>query len=174
MTDAVHHRANVADTAGSAGRGLVVNDHHGLEHVRCVPRQSRFDLSRVGTAAPIAGNELDVDAPARGHLPPQGGEVTGFHHQHLVARRQRVDDGSLPGAGARRRENHHRPRGLKNLLAALQNRSPELAELGAAVIDDRHVHGPENAVGYWGSAPEFAENAVLIRMMISNLSHLDT
>ena len=101
MPGAVDRGADIGDAAGGAGGGFVVDDHHRLDGVRGIVREPGFDLRGVGATTPIAGNEIDLDPEARRHLTPQGREVTGLHHQHLVARRQRVDDCGLPGARPR-------------------------------------------------------------------------
>ena len=142
----VHGRADLADPAGRPGRGLVVDDHHGLDCMHFVLRQLLFDRRGIGAAAPVAGQEIDLDAPAPGHVVPERGEMPGLDHQDPVARRQRVDDCGLPGAGAGRREDHDRPGGLEDAFAALQHGAAERRELGAAVVDDGHVHRTEDAI----------------------------
>ncbi len=100
----VHGRADLTDPAGRPGRGLVVDDHHGLDCMHFVLRELLFNRRGVGAAAPVAGQEIDLDAPALGHVVPERGKMPGLDHQNPVARRQRVDDGGLPGTGAGRRE----------------------------------------------------------------------
>ena len=88
--------------------------------------------------------------------------MAGLGHQHLVAGRQRVDDRRLPGAGARRGKDDHRAGGLEDLLAALEHRLAELGEFGAAVVDDRHVHGAEHAVRHRAGPGNLQEMASLM------------
>ena len=80
------------------GRGLVVHDHDRLDRVGLVGGKLGLELGRIGAAAPVAGNEIDLDAPAPGHVVPQRREMAGLDHQHLVAGRERVDDRRLPRA----------------------------------------------------------------------------
>src|SRR4029077_2847691 len=80
----------------------------------------------------------------------------------LVAGRQRIDDGGFPRAGPRGREHDYRTSGLEDLLAALKDRLAEVGELGAAVIDDRHIHGAEHAVGHWARPWNLQEMASLV------------
>ena len=61
---------------------------------------------------------------------PQGGEVAGLGHQHLVAGRQRVDDRRLPRAGARRRIDDHRFCGLEDGLMPSSTCRPSSANSG--------------------------------------------
>ena len=113
--------------------------------------------------APVARNEIDLNAPARRHLLPQRGEVAGLDHQHLVARRQRIDDRRFPGAGARRRKDDDRPGGLEDLLATLEHRLAELGELRAAMVDDRHIHGAEHAIRHRARTGNLQKMASLMR-----------
>ena len=56
MPGAVDRGADLGDAAGRAGRGLVVDDHHGLDRVRAYPRASCASISGgIGAAAPVAG-----------------------------------------------------------------------------------------------------------------------
>src|ERR1700733_3058013 len=66
-----------------------------------------LDRGRIGSGTPVARHEIDIDAPARRHLLPQRGEMTGLDHQHLVAGRQRVDDRCFSGTGAGRRKHEN-------------------------------------------------------------------
>jgi DNA-binding GntR family transcriptional regulator len=125
---------------------LVVHDHYGLDGVRRIPCQPGLDIGGIGAVAPVTRHEIDLDAPARRHLPPQRREMAGLNHQHLVARRQRIDDRRLPGAGSRRWKNDHRSGRLKDLLAAIEYRFAELGEFGAAMVHDRHVHGAKHPI----------------------------
>ncbi len=125
-----------------------MDHHHRLDGVCGVLAEPRLDRGGVGAMAPVARHELDVDAPARRHVAPQRGEVAGLDHQHLVARRQRVDDRRLPRAGARRGEDDDGAGGLENLLAALEDGLGQFGKLRAAVVDDGHVHRPQDAVGH--------------------------
>ena len=69
MSGPVDRGADVGDTAGDAGRGLVMDDHHRLDRVCGILCKPGLDLGGVGAATPIAGNEIDLDAEA---APPSG------------------------------------------------------------------------------------------------------
>ena len=142
-----------------AGGGLVVDHHHGLDRLGPVLGQDRLDLGRIDAAAPVAGDELDLDAPARRHLPPQGGEVAGLEHQHPVAGRERVDDGRLPGARCPRRDTGSPARGSGTRPARLQHLPAELGEVRTAMVDHRHVHGAQHALGHRARARDVQEVA---------------
>ena len=92
--------------------------------------QARFDRGRIGADAPVGGDEFGHEAELLGHLLPQRGELAGFHHQHLVAGRQRVDERGFPGAGSGRGVDDHRIGGLEDRLDAVQALLGELANSG--------------------------------------------
>jgi hypothetical protein len=89
--------------------------------------------------------------------------MAGLHHQHLVARRQRIDDRRLPGAGAGGRKNDDRAGSLEDFLAAFENRFAELGKRLAAVVDDRHVHGAEHPIRHRARAGNLQKMASLMR-----------
>jgi len=101
-------------------------------------------------------------APARRHLPPQRGEMAGLDHQDLIARRQRIDDRRFPGAGARRGKNDDRSGGFEDFLATIEYGLAEFGEFGAAMVNDRHVHGPQHAVRHRAWAGNLQEMASLM------------
>src|SRR5262249_52286426 len=105
-----------------------------------------LDCRRIRAMAPIARHEFDLDAPAHRHVLPEGGKVASFDHQHLVARRERVDDRCLPRTGSRGGKDDDRAGSLKDLLTSPENSLGQFAELHAAVVDDRHVHRAEHPV----------------------------
>src|SRR3982074_3294500 len=45
---------------------------------------------------PVPGHEIDVQLEFLGNAEPQHRELPGLGHQHLVARRQRIDDRGFP------------------------------------------------------------------------------
>ena len=73
-------------------------------------------------------------------------ELAGLHHQHAVAGVERVDQRRLPGAGAGGGVDDHRIGGLEDGLDAVEAAPGELLELRPAVVDDRRVHRPQDAV----------------------------
>src|SRR5882724_10735022 len=87
--------------------------------------------------------------------------MAGLDHQHLVARRKRIDDRRFPGAGARGWKNDDRSAGPKDFLAAVEYRLAEFGELRASMVDNRHVHGPEHAIRYRARPGNLQEMASL-------------
>jgi len=84
-------------------------DHaKGLYGPLAVVGQARLDRRRIDAVAPVTRDEFDIEPKVLGHGTPQSGEVTGFEHDNPVARRQGINQGGFPGAGARRRVNDHR------------------------------------------------------------------
>jgi hypothetical protein len=165
--DRLPHRG---DVGGRAGRGLVVDDADCLDLLLAVAAQACLDLIRLHAAAPVRrfgqqrivarGREnLDREAEARGHLDPERREVAGLDHQHRVAGRERVDQRRFPGAGARRRIDHHRMARLENLLHFGEHLPAECAELGPAMIDRRQAHRPQNAIGHRARPGDLQEMA---------------
>ena len=155
--DRIHHQkrrmaarpqrpTHLPDAARHTARGLVVHHHHRLDGARAVLRKPRLDVGRIDPVPPVAGNKLDVELQPLRHRPPQRGEVAGLVHQHPIARRQRIDDRRLPGSRARRGKDDHRALGLEHRPASFQHLAPEAAELRAAMIDRRPVHGAQHTL----------------------------
>ena len=146
MAGIVHGHANVGDAIGDAGGSFVVNDSDSADRVLTVLDQPRFQLAGIDPVAPIAGYELHIQVESLRHGLPQGGELPGLIHQHLVCGRERIDEARLPGAGARRGEDCNRIRRLEDRPASLQDLSREPGELGAAMVNRGPRDGAENAV----------------------------
>jgi hypothetical protein len=98
MLGAVDGAANLGNAAGDPRRGFVVNDHHRLDAMLTIVGEAHADLFRLRAAAPIAGQELDVELEFLGEAFPQRGEMPGLHHQHFIAGRERIHDRRLPRA----------------------------------------------------------------------------
>src|ERR1700730_3373412 len=82
--------------------------------------------------------------------------------QHLVAGGKRVAEGSLPSAGAGRRENKHLPIGaLEDFFQILKEGQCKFREFGRAVIFHRHHHGAGDAV--WDVGWSWDEKEVAAR-----------
>src|SRR6185437_1390948 len=133
-------------------RGLVMDDEHGLDLVRLVGGEPRLDLGDVGAAAPVGVQEFEVELEFLGDALPQHRELAGLGQKHLVARRERIDDGGFPGAGARRRKDDDRLLGAKDALHACKYGVAEFGEFRAPVVQGRHIHGPQYPVRYVGRA----------------------
>ncbi|MCY1521370.1 hypothetical protein D9M68_561810 [compost metagenome] len=123
---------------------------HGLDRAPGVLRQPRADRRRVHRMAPVAFQEVHLQAQPPGQLAPEAGEMAGLHHEHPVAGRQRIDQRGLPGARAGRGKDHHGRLRLEHLLDAAQHRQPQRAEYRSAVIDGGLVDGAQDAVGHIG------------------------
>jgi hypothetical protein len=157
MVGPVDRLAYLADPRGDTGRGLVVHHRDRLDLVVRVLGELGLDGLGLDAPAPVAGHEIDLQAQTDGHLAPQGGEVAGLEHHHPVARRQGVDQGRFPSAGARGRIDDDRLRGPEDLLQAVQDLSGHAPEFGPPVVDRRPVDGPENPVGDVGRSRDLQE-----------------
>ena len=102
-----------------------------LMPVLAVGGQLLLDQRRVDAVPPVAGHELDLEPEPRRHLPPQRREMAGLEHEHMVARRQRVDQRRLPRPGARRRVDHDGAVGLEHPLHAGDDLLPERRRIPA-------------------------------------------
>ncbi|MNV16719.1 hypothetical protein D3C71_1074880 [compost metagenome] len=145
---AVDRGAHGGDVAGDAGGRFVMHDTHRLDAVLRVFGQARTDHGGVNGMAPVAFHVIHLQPQAPCQLLPQAGEVAGFHHQHAVARRQRIDQRRFPRARARRRKNHHGRLRLEDVLCAFQHGPPQRAEFGSAMVDGGLIDGAQDAVGH--------------------------
>ena len=143
---AVDRLADLGDRRQAAGRGLVVQHAHRLDLVGLVLAQLGLDRGGIGAGAPVGRDELRLEPELGRHVLPQAGELAGLDHQHAVAGRERVDEGGFPRAGAGRGVDDDRIGGLEDGLHAFEGALGELAELRSAVVDDRGVHGAQNAI----------------------------
>jgi hypothetical protein len=105
-------RPHLVDARGGARRVSLCTTHTALMvcALSCARRASMALAS-----APLRQSDFDelrLQAELDGHVAPQRGEVAGLVHQHLVAGRQRIDEGRLPRAGAGGRIDEHRVGGL--------------------------------------------------------------
>ena len=148
MAGGVDRFADFRDRRQATGGGLVVQDADCLDLVRLVLAQTLLDDLRVGADAPISGDEFGAQAEPVGHHLPQRRELPGVDHQHLVSRRERVDERGFPGAGAGRGQDDHRIDGLEDRLDAFEHALAELGEFRAALVDERHVDRPQDAIGH--------------------------
>ncbi len=136
-----------------------MHDHHRFDRVVLVGGKARLDDGRVDAVAPVALDEFDLEPEVGRDAAPQRREVAGLEHQHPVARRQRVGERGFPRAGARRRVDHDVAVGLEDFFQAREHLEGQRGELGAAVVDGRHVHRPQHPVGHVGRAWNLQEVA---------------
>ena len=72
--------------------------------------------------------------------------MAGLEHQHFIAGRKGVDEGSFPGTGAGSRIDHDGVHRFEDRLQPLQNRACELGEFGTAMIDDWTINRPQDPI----------------------------
>src|SRR4051812_1997600 len=85
---------------GDAGGSLVMHDAHGLDRVARVGAQAPFDFRVVRAMAPVARDEVDLEAELARHLVPERGKVAGLGHEDAIARGERVQQRRFPRARA--------------------------------------------------------------------------
>ena len=76
--------------------------------------------------------------------------MPGLEHQHPVIRRQRIDQGRLPGAGAGGGVDHHVLAGLEDGLDLGQDLAAKRLEFRPAMVDGGVVDGPKDAIRHVG------------------------
>ena len=92
--------------------------------------------------------EVDDVEPVRpGEVEPAIAELPGAHHRHLVARRERVDDGRFHRAGPRARERHHLGARLEEALERGAHLDEDGVVLRGPMMDDRPRHREEDLAG---------------------------
>src|SRR5262245_55811199 len=129
------------------GRRLVVNDADRLDAVVAVRGELGLEDAGVGTAAPVARNEIEVEIEPGRHLAPQQRELSGLEHQHAVARRKRVAQRGFPRAGTGGRPHEYRSARLEDELQVVEHLTGKPTEIRAAMIQRRVVDRPQYAVG---------------------------
>ena len=134
--------------------------------MRRIRRQAFFNGGRIDPMAPVAGNELRVQLEAFRQTLPQRRKLPGFIHEHLVAGRQRIDQGGFPRAGARRGIDHDMTIRLEDLLDVGQQPERHFAEGRAAVVHGRVIDSPQDPVRYIRRARN------LQKMSTARVSHI--
>jgi hypothetical protein len=81
------------------------------------------------------GRKRTDETETFGESLPQRRKMAGFGHQHMVARRKRINERRLPGARSRRRINDHIGLRFEDTLHPGEHRFREDRELRAAMID---------------------------------------
>ena len=159
MAGSVDGFADVANSGRDAGRCFVVHAADRFDFVVGIFAEPCGDFFRVNTVAPIAGNEFGIEADPCRQFVPERGELAGFKHQHFIARIKYVHHRGFPGAGAGCRKYDHRAFSFENALKLFQNPRAQSTKGRPPMIDDRHVHGPQNAVGHGARARDLQEVA---------------
>jgi hypothetical protein len=103
-----------------------------------------MNSGRVGAAAPVARQDVDVQPePPRESRPAQA-ELAGLEHEHAIAGTECVDQRRLPRAAARGWIDHDAAFRTEHPLQPVQQLAGECGEVGAAVIGggarDRAAH----------------------------------
>ena len=157
MAGGVEGGAHRPDAARHPGGGLVVHDRHRLDGVIAILGESRLDPCRIGAGAPVAFQDLGLQAESPRHRRPQRREVPGLAHQHRVAGRERVHERRLPGAGAGRREDQHVAASAEDLAQAGEHPLAEPPELRPAMVDGGALDGAQDPIGDVGGAGNLEE-----------------
>ena len=143
--DCAAYGGNVGD---DTGRGFVVDDADRLDRALLVGRKLRFDRRCIGAVTPIAGQKSNDEAEALGEALPERREMSGLGHQHVIARRERVDERSFPCAGPGSGIDDDVSLCLEYALHPGKHAFREHGELGAAMVDRRLVDCAQYAVGH--------------------------
>ena len=152
MPGAVEDLADIQRMGDAARRGFVMHDHDGLDLVFAIRLEPLLDQIQRRAVPPVGRQHVDVEPELVGNAEPQRRELAGLGHQHLVARRQCVDDSRLPGAGTGRRIDDDRLLRAEHALNRRQHLMAEHGEFRAAMVEGRHVDGPQHPVGHVGGA----------------------
>ncbi len=138
--------ADIGDAAGDARGRLVVHDGDGFDLMVAIVGELRVHRRRIDAMPPVARHVVDREAEARRHLPPERGKVSRLEHQDFVARRQRIDQRRLPGAGARPWKDDDRRLRQEDALESGQHLARELRELRPTMVHGRLRQGAQHAI----------------------------
>ena len=83
--------------------------------------------------------------------------MSGLRHQHVIARRERVDECGFPGAGSGSGVDDDVGLRLEYALHPGKHAFREHSELGAAMIDRRVVDRPQHTIGHVGRTRDLQE-----------------
>ena len=90
--------------------------HHAFDLALDVFAELGLHRLRINAAPPVTWHEIDIQAEAFCHRPPERGEVPRLEHQHPVARREEIDQRCLPRSGSGCGKDHDPPGGLEDLF----------------------------------------------------------
>jgi hypothetical protein len=128
------------------GGCFIVQKADRLDLLALVLAQARLNRGRIGPDAPVRRYELGNQADFLRHFFPEHGELARFHHEHLVAGRERIDERAFPGAGAGRGVDDDRIGGLEDRFDALEALLRKPREFRSAMVNNGGVHCPQDAV----------------------------
>ena len=114
---------------------------------------------RIRAVPPVARQEFGDQAQTRRQFLPEHRELPGLAHQHAIARRQRIDQGRLPGPGAGGRIDHYVRIGLEYFLETCETRFAQRGKIGAAVIHGGKIDRPQDPVRHVGRTRNLEEMA---------------
>src|SRR5579875_3098682 len=146
MADAVHRLTNPGYTAGHARRSLIVNQHDGFDRMVFVRPQPGFRFCRVSALPPVARHVFDLDAEPFRHLPPELRKMPCLEHEHTIARRERINNGRLPGSGTGSGIHNHGTSCLEDRPETFEYFHGQFGEFRTAMIDNRLIHGAKDPV----------------------------
>jgi hypothetical protein len=100
---------------------------------------------------PITRHKVDSQTESFRYFSPQHRELSGLKHQYPVSRRKRINNRSLPSAGAAGGVNKYvalaHP---EDRFHALETLAPELGKLWSTVIDCGSIDGPKDSIRHIG------------------------
>jgi hypothetical protein len=144
----IHRAAHRGDIRHRAGGRLVVDDaHRAVRPFAIAPQQAR-DLTRIGAVTPVALDDIDVETEAARDLDPVERELSGFGHEHAVARAHRIGERCFPAAGAGRGIDHDAAARAAHPPQAIEDGARECGVVRPAMIDGRLTDGAQDARGH--------------------------
>ena len=149
MSGSIDRLADFRRMRDAARRGFVVQHRDRLDLAVFVLAQLRLDRFGVGAHAPIGLDEDRIEAELRRHVLPERSELPGLEHEHAVAGRQRIHERRFPCTRPGGRIDDHRVLRLEDGLDAVEHAAGKPREFGTPMVDDRHVHRSQDAIGQW-------------------------
>ena len=149
MPGSINRLADFSGMRDAARRGFVVQHRDRLDLAVFILAQLRLDCFWVRAHPPIGFNEDRIEAELRSHVLPECSELAGLEHEHAVAGRKRIHERSFPRTSPGRRIDDDRVLRLENGLDAVEYAPRKTCELGTPMVDDRHVHCAQDAIGQW-------------------------
>jgi hypothetical protein len=146
MAGRIHYLADRLNIRSDACGCFVVDATDGLNLAPPVFHEFGFEGCARHAMPPVPRDKIDDERQPLGQLPPEGSEMSGFKHQHPVPGRKRIDEGSLPGAGARSWVDHDGVCGFEDRLQPVKNSSTEFGKFGSAMIDNGTIDSAQNSV----------------------------
>ena len=118
-----------------------------------------LDGGGIGAAPPVGFEQDRLEPKPLRHFAPERGEPAGARHHYSVAGRERVDERGLPRARAGGGKDEHRIARLEDALKSGQERTAELGEVWAAMVDRGLRDRAQHASGHVGRPGNLQEVA---------------